>query len=194
MVGLLTTVTSAFDRVSVHGTRVSVLYAQAKGFGLPVWCVGIPYPCSNRDYEEAMASAVDGVMEKWAPTHVAFGDLLLEDVRAYREERLAQTPLEPLFPLWGRDTRILAEEMLAAGLEAVVVSAPGGSGASTLVGHPWTAETLCRLPNGIDPCGENGEFHTCFVGGLGFETLPYELGKIVERDGSCYCDLYIQEE
>ncbi len=194
MIGLLTTVTSVFNRVSVHGTRVDVLNAHGKRLGLPIWPVDIPYPCSNGDYEGAMAEAVDGLVEAWAPTHVAFGDLFLEDVRAYREERLASTPLEPLFPLWGRETRALAEEMQAEGLEAVIVAAPQDSGAAPFVGHSWTPQTLGLLPPAIDPCGEYGEFHTCFVGGPGVETLPYQLGELVERDGTRFCDLSIENK
>ncbi len=194
VIGLFTTVTLAFRRVSVHGTRVDVLKAQANRLGLPIWAVDIPYPCNNGDYEAAMAEAVNGLVEEWAPTHVAFGDLFLEDVRTYREERLAPTPLDPLFPLWGRDTGALADEMLAEGLEAVIVAAQQESGAGPFVGRRWDAQTLGLLPTHIDPCGENGEFHTCVVGGPGFEPLPYELGETVERDGTRFCDLFIQEK
>ena len=192
VVGLLTTVTRTFDRVSVHGTRTDVLRAQAEGLGLPVWPIELPYPCSNEDYEEAMGRAVDGLVEAWAPTHVAFGDLFLEDVRAYREVRMAQTELDPLFPLWGRDTDALADEMLREGLSAVIVSAPEDSAAASSVGRRWTREILTGLPSDVDPCGENGEFHTCVVAGPGLARLSYETGPVVNRDGSVFCDLRLK--
>ncbi|GMV07252.1 MAG: hypothetical protein AMXMBFR53_35270 [Gemmatimonadota bacterium] len=189
VIGLLSTVTRPFRRVTIHGTRLEVLRAQAAYLGLPVWLVELPYPCSNEAYEEAMGRAVAGMLSRWAPTHVAFGDLFLEDVRAYREERLSSTPLEPLFPLWGRDTKALAREMQDEGLSAVIVSAPTDSGASQFVGQPWSPETVSRFPDDVDPCGENGEFHTCFIGGAGMDPLPVALGEVVERDGARYCDL-----
>lgn len=194
VIGLLSSVTPAFDRVSVHGTRLEVLHAQAYGLGLPVWLVDIPYPCSNRQYDDAMRSAVTGMAEQWGPTHVAFGDLCLEDVRTYREERLMQTPLEPLFPLWGRDTYSLAREMLEEGLRAVVVAAPEDSLAADLVGRPWSLDALDQLPESVDRCGENGEFHTCHVGGAGLRNLPYDTGEVVHRDGAVYCDLWIKKK
>ena len=191
VIGLLTSVTSTFERVSVHGTRLEILHAQAAGLGLPVWPIEIPYPCSNDQYDAAMGDAVAGLHEAWAPTHVAFGDLFLEDVRAYRENRMAETPLTPLFPLWGRSTEELSTEMVKSGLEAIIVSAPADSEAAPLVGLPWSKETLAALPSTVDPCGENGEFHTCVVAGLGLPALSVRKGETVHRDDGVYCDLLL---
>ena len=189
VVGLLTTVTAQFGRVSVHGTRVEILRAQGRGLELPVWEVEIPYPCTNEDYGAAMAVALEGIANYWSATHVAFGDLFLEDVRAYREDLMRDSELEPLFPLWGLDTHNLAHEMLDAGVRAIIVSAPESSPAASLVGSRWSAETLLRLPADVDPCGERGEFHTCLVGGVGFDPLAHEVGEVVHRDGSAYADI-----
>jgi len=194
VIGLLTTVTQPFQRVSVHGTPLAVLSAQAAGLGLPIWSIGIPYPCSNEQYEEAMKEAVTDLCDQWKPSHVAFGDLFLEDVRAYREERMARTELKPLFPLWGEDTTRLAHRMLDAGLMSTIVSAPTDSAAAPFVGRAFTRETLRELPQSVDPCGENGEFHTCFVGGLGLSPLPVRTGEIVDRDHGVYCDLILDAQ
>ena len=189
VVGLLSTVTADFGRVSIHGTRLEVLRAQAEGLGLPVWQIPLPYPCDNTTYENAMRKALSGLIAEWKITHVAFGDLFLEDVRAYREERMATTPIEPLFPLWQSDTTSLAREMTSAGLRAVIVSAPENSVAAHLVGSEWSAEIIADASPDLDLCGENGEFHTCFVGGLGMPDLQFELGRKVNRDGAVYQDL-----
>lgn len=189
--GLFTTVTPEFGRVSIHGTRREVLAAQGRGLGLPVWEVELPHPCSNEQYEAAMASATASVVREWGATHVAFGDLFLEDVRAYREDRMASTDLEPIFPLWGRDTGALAREMLDGGVEAVVVSAPESSAVVDLVGHPWSPAALDALPATVDPCGENGEFHTCVVAGPGLERIEHRVGEIVSRDGARYADVLL---
>lgn len=189
VVGLLTTITPAFGRVSVHGTRLEILRAQSDALGLPVWEVELPYPCSNEAYEAAMGDAMAGMLDAWGVTHVAFGDLFLEDVRAYREERLAGTPVAPLFPLWGLDTGALAREMLGAGVRAVVVSAPESSPAAGLVGKVWSAEALESLPADVDPCGERGEFHTCVVGGPALDPIEHRVGEVVRRDGAVYADV-----
>lgn len=194
VVGLLTTVTPHFGRVSVHGTRVEVLRAQGRGLDLPVLEIEIPYPCTNEEYEAAMAVGLEGIADAWSATHVAFGDLFLEDVRAYREDHMRESDLEPLFPLWGLDTHDLAYEMLDAGVHAIIVSAPESSPAASLVGHPWSAETLQRLPADVDPCGERGELHTCLVAGAGLEPLAYEIGEVVRRDGSVYADIALVAE
>ncbi len=189
IVGLLTTVTPQFGRVSVHGTRVELLRAQGHALELPVCEVEIPYPCTNEEYEAAMADALDGIGDDWSATHVAFGDLFLEDVRAYREDRMRESDLEPLFPLWGLDTYDLAHEMLDGGVQAIIVSAPESSPAASFVGQPWSAETLQQVPAGVDPCGERGEFHTCIVAGAGLDPLAHEIGVVVHRDGSVYADI-----
>lgn len=192
VVGLFTTVTPAFQRVSIHGTRREVLAAQARGLGLPVCEVELPYPCPNEAYEEAMTEATRGVVEAWGATHVAFGDLFLEDVRAYREEAMEATPLEPLFPLWGRDTAELAREMVEGGLEAVIVSAPEASAAAGLVGQRWAPEVIATVAPSADPLGERGEFHTCVVASPDLDPIPHVVGEMVIRDGACYADLLLR--
>lgn len=191
VVGLLTTVTPEFGRVSIHGTRQEVLAAQAERLGLRVWEVELPYPCPNETYEAAMTRATDRLSEWWDVTHVAFGDIFLEDVREYREELIEDTPLSPIFPLWGRETGKLADEMVEAGLEAVIVSAPEDSDAVDLVGRPWDPDRLAELAPSVDPCGERGEFHTCVVAGPGLPRIEHRLGETVERDGARYVDLLL---
>lgn len=191
--GLLTTVTPEFGRVSVHGTRREVLQAQAVGLGLPLWEVELPYPCSNEVYEEAMEGALAGMTREWAPTHVAFGDLFLEDIRAYREANMEATHLEPLFPLWGLDTAELARDMLDAGVHALVVSAPESSPAASWVGRRWSEALLADVGEDVDPCGEEGEFHTCVLGGPGLEPIPYRVGDIVSREGAVYADVILSD-
>lgn len=193
IVGLFTTVTPAFDRVSIHGTRREVLAAQGAGLGLPVWEVELPYPCPNEAYEAAMGEATEAVADEWGATHVAFGDLFLDDVRAYREATMRGTPLDPVFPLWGRDTRELASEMRVGGVEAVIVSAPETSEAVELVGRPWDPEVLAERAPSVDPCGERGEFHTCVVAGPGLDGLAHRVGEVVERDGARYADLLLDQ-
>lgn len=192
MVGLLTTVTPEFGRVSVHGTRTDVLRAQARRVGLPLHEVELPYPCSNEQYEAAMAAAAAALVDAWGVTHVAFGDLFLEDIRAYREEMMAATPLEAVFPLWDLDTDALAREMAGAGLEAVVVSAPEDSAAVELVARPWSPDAIRSLNAGVDPCGERGEFHTCVVASPGMDRIRCRTGEIVSRDGARYADLLLE--
>lgn len=193
VVGLLTTVTPAFDRVSVHGTRIEVLRAQADALGLPLRLAELPYPCPNEAYESAMTGALEELTDAWGATHIAFGDLFLEEIRAYREELVERTPLRPLFPLWGRNTAALAGEMIDAGLQAVIVSAPETSSAAELVGGLWSPEALAGLDAGLDPCGERGEFHTCVVGGPDMPPLPHRIGEVVRRDGAVYADLLMAD-
>ncbi len=170
-----------------------MLFAQAEGVGLPVWQIPLPYPCDNVTYENAMRTALADMVSEWKITHVAFGDLCLEDVRQYREERMALTSLKPLFPLWGSNTEVLAHQMFGAGLRAVIVSAPEDSAVAPLVGSVWNVDLFDGVPREVDRCGENGEFHTCYVGGLGLPDLSYELGQKVIRDGAVYQDLQIKQ-
>ena len=191
VVGLLTAVTPTFARVSVHGTRMEVLRAQSEALHLPLATAELPFPCPNQAYEDAMMRAMDEVAEAWDATVLAFGDLFLEDIREYRETLLEDAPLRPLFPLWGLDTGVLAKEMVDAGLQAVLVSAPEGSPVAELVGRPWAPAALAPLPGDVDPCGERGEFHTCVVGGPGMAALEYRIGPVVLRDGAVYADLLL---
>jgi len=189
VVGLLTTVTDAHERVSMHGVRTALLEAQAKVTGLELWKVALPSPCTNEDYAAAMrrvlARAVDESVEA-----VAFGDLFLEDVRAYREEQMAPTGLEAWFPLWGRPTTELARAMLASGLRARLTCIDPRQVDRSLAGHAFDERLLSELPPAADPCGENGEFHTFVHAGPMFaHDVPIVLGETIERDGFVFTDL-----
>jgi uncharacterized protein (TIGR00290 family) len=189
VVGALTTVTSAFGRVSVHGLREELLRMQLEACGLPSVVVHIPYPCPNDIYEREMAAAMaqakaDGI------AHVIFGDLFLQDVRAYREERLKPTGIIPLFPLWQRPTGALAREMIAAGVDARIVAVDLNKLPKHFSGRRFDRTLLAELPAGTDPCGENGEFHTFVAAGPMFSrAIPVAVGETVERDGAAYADL-----
>lgn len=190
VVGLLTTVNAAFDRVAMHGVRVELLRAQAAAAGLPLHEIALPWPCSNEVYEAAMARAIASIHEAWRPTHVAFGDLFLEDVRAYREERMRGTGLEPLFPLWLRPTRELAGTMLAAGMRTRIVCLDPKALPRELAGRLLDRELLDALPAEVDPCGERGEFHTFVTEGPMFRgRISAVPGEVVEREGFVFADL-----
>jgi len=187
--GLLTSVSEAHDRVSMHGVRRSILERQASASGLPLVTVPLPSPCSNEIYEERMGSAVRRVVAEGF-THVAFGDLFLEDVRNYRESRLAGTGLQPLFPLWGRPTDRLAMEMIDGGLEARLTCVDPRIVGRSLAGRAFDHALLEELPPGTDPCGERGEFHTCVLAGPMFSfRVEVTPGEVVERDGFVFADL-----
>jgi uncharacterized protein (TIGR00290 family) len=186
---LLTTMNEAVDRVAMHAVRSDVLRAQAEAAGLPLITVPIPSPCPNEVYEAQMSAAVQRATAEGF-THVAFGDLFLEDVRQYREERLAGTGLAPIFPLWRRPTDLLAREMLAGGLEAYLTCVDPRVLPASLVGRRYDAALLTELPPGTDPCGERGEFHTCAVAGPMFsKRIDVTVGETVERDGFVFGDL-----
>jgi diphthamide synthase (EF-2-diphthine--ammonia ligase) len=179
----------AAGRVSMHGVREEVVRAQAAAAGLPLFTIPLPWPCTNGIYEARLSEAVDRAVRDGF-THVAFGDLFLEDVRKYREDRLAGTGLTPIFPLWGRPTHALAREMIAGGLRARVATLDPRVMPRELIGAEFDAALLARLPEGVDPCAERGEFHTCATAGPMFDN-PLELtaGEIVEREGFLYRDL-----
>jgi uncharacterized protein (TIGR00290 family) len=186
---LLTTLNESVDRVAMHAVRSEVLRAQARAVGLPLFTLPIPSPCTNETYEARMTAALAHVAAQGF-THIAFGDLFLEDVRRYREERLAATGLTPIFPLWGRQTDVLAREMLAAGLEAYVTCVDPRAVPRSIAGRRFDAALLSELPEGTDPCGERGEFHTCAVAGPMFSTrIAVDVGNTVERDGFVFTDL-----
>jgi uncharacterized protein (TIGR00290 family) len=192
VVGLLSTVTETFGRVSIHGVRAEVLEAQATALGLPLRRVPIPYPCPNEVYERAMGAAVSELRDEGVD-RVVFGDLFLEDVRRYREDRLAGTGLEPVFPLWGRPTGPLVLEMIDAGLEARLVSLDPRRLPARLAGRVLDRALLAEFPAGVDPCGEHGEFHTCVTAGPMFRhRLRVVPGPVVERDGFVYADLELE--
>ena len=194
VVGLLTTITREYARVSMHGVREELLEQQAAAAGLPLEKVEIPAPCPNEVYDRLMAGAVRRLADRGV-THLAFGDLFLEDIRAYRESRLAATGLRPLFPLWGIPTRTLAEHMLMIGIEAWVVCLDPRKLSPSFAGRRFDAGFLADLPAEVDPCGENGEFHTFVSGGPMFRTpIRVHRGEVVERDGFLFADLVPAEE
>ncbi len=189
VVGLLTTVTEAFGRVSMHGVRESLLDQQAAATGLPLYKVAIPSPCPNEVYERAMATMV-GRLRSEGVSRMVFGDLFLEDIRAYRESKLKGTGMDPVFPLWGRPTDRLAEEMIDAGLDARVVALDPRRMPKSFAGRRFDRGFLSDLPPEVDRCGERGEFHTCVVAGPMFDrSIPVEPGDVVERDGFVFADL-----
>jgi uncharacterized protein (TIGR00290 family) len=188
VVGLVTTVNRTAGRVAMHAVRDQLLDLQAEAVGLPVRRVNIPSPCPNDVYEAAMAEAV---AEAWDQgiTHMAFGDLFLADIRAYREERLQESGLTPLFPLWGRETGALARRMIAAGIRAILTCVDPSQLDRRHAGSSFDA-LLAELPAGCDPCGERGEFHTFAWDGPGFShPVPVSVGEVVERDGFVFADL-----
>jgi uncharacterized protein (TIGR00290 family) len=189
--GLLTTINAAVGRVAMHAVREELVEAQAEAVGLPLWKVPIPSPCPNETYERAMADAVGRAVAEGF-THVAFGDLFLEDVRRYREERLAGSGLTPVFPLFGADTAALARQMVDAGLGARLTCIDPRTLDRSFAGREYDAALLADLPPSVDPCGERGEFHSFAYRGPMFRTpIPIEPGIIVERDGFVFADLQI---
>ena len=189
LAGLLTTVNEAVQRVAMHAVRTDVLEAQAAALGLPLWPIPIPSPCPNEVYERAMAAAVARAVAEGF-THVAFGDLFLEDVRRYREERLEGTGLTPMFPLFGADTAQLAREMIAGGLRARISCLNPKVLDRRFAGREFDADLLAELPRDVDPCGERGEFHTCAYDGPMFSRpVLIDTGITIERDGFVFTDL-----
>jgi len=190
---LLTTVNTEFDRVAMHGTRRTVLEAQAAA-NLPLWVVPLPWPCTNEIYEQRMAEACRRAMNEKIDA-VAFGDLFLADVRAYRERQLASTSLEPIFPLWEIPTDALAREMIAGGLRARLSCVDTEQIPAGFAGRAFDAELLRDLPASADPCGERGEFHTCVYAGPMFTApLALEAGEVVTRDRFVYADFQCKAE
>lgn len=189
IVGLLTTVNETHERVAMHAVRNDLLRQQAQSVGLPLWEVGLPYPCSNEIYEERMKAAVaravsDGI------THMIFGDLFLEDIRDYRIEKLRGSGIEPVFPLWKRNTHELAREMMRGGVVAHLSTVDPRQVPPSLAGRTWDESLLAELPETADPCGENGEFHTFVSAGPMLKrTISLSVEPPIERDGFIYCDL-----
>jgi uncharacterized protein (TIGR00290 family) len=191
VVGLVTTFNQAFGRVAMHGVRLELVEAQAAAVGLPLWPVPLPWPCSNEVYEAQMQAVVTRARAEGIAAF-AFGDLFLEDIRAYRVQRLAGTGLEPLFPVWGTsaDTPGLARTMLAAGLRATLVCVDPKQLEPRFVGRAFDAALLEELPKSVDPCGERGEFHTfCHAGPMFDRPISVRAGETVERDGFWFADL-----
>jgi uncharacterized protein (TIGR00290 family) len=189
VVGALTTVTETFGRVSMHGVREDILRAQHAAIGLPPVIVPIPYPCPNEIYEARMAAALDDA-KRQGVTHVIFGDLFLQDVRVYREQKLAGTGIAPLFPLWQRPTDVLARELIDAGVETYLVCVDLKQLPKDFAGRRFDHSLLADLPASTDPCGEKGEFHSCVVAGPMFsKRIDVTVGETVERDGFAFSDL-----
>src|SRR6185295_11781614 len=186
---LLTTINESAQRVAMHAVRVDVLQAQADALGLPLWRIPIPSPCPNEVYERAMSEAVGRAVGEGF-THVAFGDLFLEDIRRYREERLAGTGLTPIFPLFGLDTTTLARTMVAGGLRARLTCVNPKVIEARFAGREFDAALLDELPASVDPCGERGEFHTfAYDGPMFSRPISIDTGMTVERDGFVFTDL-----
>lgn len=187
IVGVLTTTNEVFDRVAMHGVRNELLDRQVAALGLPVVKVPLPYPCPNEIYEQRMAVAV-GRIKAQGVRHMVFGDLFLEDIRAYREEKLKLADMVGLYPLWKRDTAALAREMIASGLVAHLVCVNPKKLDRRFAGRRFDAALLAELPPDCDPCGENGEFHTVVTDGPMFSAPSVTIGAIVERDGFVFAD------
>jgi uncharacterized protein (TIGR00290 family) len=189
VVALVTTVNAEFNRVAMHAVRRELLAAQAEAAGLPLVEVPIPYPCSNADYERRMRGLIE-TLNAMHVDHMAFGDLFLPDVRAYREKQLRGTGLTPVFPLWNQPTAALAARMIAAGLEAVLTCVDPKRLAPHFAGRRFDAALLAELPAGVDPCGEHGEFHSfAYAGPMFREPIAVTIGETVERDGFVFTDV-----
>jgi len=192
VVALLTTMNRTHARVAMHAVRESLLEMQAAAAGLPLVKVPIPSPCSNETYEAAMGETMARASGEGV-RHVIFGDLFLEDIRDYREKQLAKCGMTPAFPLWGKDTRALAENMIGGGLRAYLTCVDPRQLERGFAGRRFDAALLAELPRHVDPCGENGEFHTFACAGPMFSAeLPVTVGEIVERDGFVFADLLPQ--
>lgn len=189
LVGLFCTVNQEFSRVAMHGVRTELLQRQAQAAGLPLHIIYIPYPCSNEQYAQVMSEFVEQAKSDGV-THFAFGDLFLEDVRRYREEHLQGTGITPVFPLWGANTVELSQTMVAAGLKSVLTCVNPKQLPKAFAGRTFDAALLRDLPQDVDPCGENGEFHSfAFAGPMFAQPIPFTIGETVERDGFVFTDL-----
>ena len=194
VVGLLTTLNSTHGRVAMHAVRERLLDLQALSAGLPLWKVPLPWPCPNGTYEGLMAGVL-GRCRLEGIQAVAYGDLFLEDIRAYREARHADTGIGTLFPLWRVPTGRLAGEMIAGGLKAILTCVDPKQLEGSFAGRDFDARLLADLPAAVDPCGEHGEFHTFAWDGPMFERpVPVEKGDVVIRDGFVFADLTLALE
>ena len=194
LVGLFTTLNQRYDRVAMHAVRRTLLEQQAAAVGLPLEILPIPDPCSNEEYAQVMTDFVRRCQQQQI-SHMAFGDLYLEDIRSYREQQLAASGITTLFPLWGLPTEQLSRTMLAAGVEAYLTSVDPRRVPAAWAGQRWSLELLATAPAGVDPCGENGEFHSCVVNGPMFsQPLRVTAGDVVHRDGFVFADLLPQSQ
>lgn len=189
VVALVTSFNQEFQRVAMHAVRRDLVEAQAAAAGVPLWPVQLPWPCSNDEYEVRIAAIWARAVEEQIEA-VAFGDLFLEDIRAYRVRQLAPFPLEPLFPAWGVPTDALARDMIASGIRAKLTCIDPRALQPSLAGRDFDAQLLADLPPAADPCGENGEFHTFVYDAPCFShPVPVDVGEIVARDGFVFADL-----
>jgi diphthamide synthase (EF-2-diphthine--ammonia ligase) len=189
VVGLVTTINSAFGRVAMHAVPESLLQMQADAVGLLLWPVPIPWPCSNQEYEAALQQVLDRAVSEGIG-HMAFGDLFLADIREYREQRLEGSGVIPLFPIWRDDTGQLAQEMITAGLRATIACLDPTRLPAAMAGREFDQGLLLELPDGVDHCGENGEFHTFAWDGPAFRhPVRVSCAGAVERDGFVFADL-----
>jgi uncharacterized protein (TIGR00290 family) len=193
VVGLLTTFNETFDRVAMHAVRRELVEVQAAAAELPLWPVLLPWPCSNAIYEERLLAAITRAKQEGV-THIAFGDLFLEEIRDYRIRQLAGTGVEPLFPLWCSpdETPNVARNMVAAGLRAVLTCVDPKQISATFVGRQFDEGLLAELPPGVDPCGERGEFHTfCYAGPMFAAEIAVEVGELACREGLFFADIVL---
>lgn len=196
VVGLLTTFNESNDRAAMHAVRHELVQAQADSAGLPLWSIPLPYPCPNDEYEARMSAALERARREEI-THVAFGDLFLEDIRAYREKMMTGSGIQPLFPLWcsPAETHALARTMIQSGLRAVLVTIDPKQLNPVFAGQLYNAQLLADLPETADPCGERGEFHTfCFDGPMFSRPIKIQTGQVVQRDGFYFTDLIPSQE
>lgn len=194
VVALVTTLNGEFDRVAMHAVRRELLERQAESVGIPLWTVPLPWPCSNEQYESRMRDLCTRALDAGVEA-MAFGDLFLADIRAYREKQLAGTGLEPLFPVWQTPTADLARTMIASGLRAKITCVDPKVLPAEFAGRDFDSQFLVDLPSGIDPCGENGEFHSFVYDGPEFrQAMKVAVGEIVERDGFVFADICLKNE
>ena len=190
IIGLLTAVNSEFNRVAMHAVREELLDAQAKAAGLPLFKVPLPWPCSNIDYEREIKTAFDKLRLEHNVTHIAYGDLFLEDIRQYRINLMKDSKLSPIFPIWGIATSTLADEMISSGLSAYLTCIDPKQLSEKFAGQKFDNNFLSLLDDDIDPCGENGEFHTFVYSGPMFNSdISVSIGETVNRDGFFFTDL-----
>jgi len=188
IVGLLTTLTEDFHRVSMHGVREELLDAQSRSLGLPLTKLKIPFPCPNGVYEDTMREAMDKALNQGI-TRIVFGDLFLRDIREYRELKLSGTGFQGVWPLWEINTQELAQRMIEGGLRSSIACLDPRKLPSTFAGRAYNADLLRDLPPGVDPCAENGEFHTfAWDGPMFSKPLRFQVGETVERDGFVFTD------
>lgn len=189
LVGLFSTYNQKFERIAMHSTRLDLVKMQASEAGLPIELIPLPFPCSNEDYEKIMGDFIKSVIERGI-THIAFGDLFLEDIRQYRIDKLEGTGITPIFPIWGIPTNELSRTMIASGLRSQVTCIDPKQIPEEFAGQEYNSDFIESLPDSVDPCGENGEFHSfAFAGPMFKNHIPITVGETVKRDGFIFTDV-----